>query len=408
MSFFGKLWAQKRFGSALAFRVIARFAGSLGQAGFLILLARELGPAEFGIVAIVLSVGYIVSAFTSFGTGVRVLRLAAETDSQRTATKFLYMRITGTALTAVICSTMVFAASPTSTLIAVSMIASDQVVDYAQAYLAGTNRQIKSSLVVIFQRLIPFMVIGSASVASFFSGELIMISFLSTLICGLLIPLRERAKSVRYWSKDTWSELKGSTGYWMSSLAPNIGQLQAPALGLVVDAASVGLFAIAARLTNPLSILVGALQTLLMPELARRRGTARFRTLYRASVSASAAYGLALCLSAWLITDIAILLLGRDYESARWLIIGMIIASGMSAVSQAFQSKLLAEGRAAVVAWIVGTGSSIGLAALVVIVALGGMPWLWVSPIVAQAIIAVGLASSANAALPRVGRHSNH
>lgn len=231
-------------------------------------------------------------------------------------------------------------------------------------------------------------------------------SFLSTLVLTLQFPMRQRVKSVKYWSTETWSELRASTGYWMSSLAPNISQLQAPALALVLDTASVGLFAIAARLTNPLSIFVGAFQTLLMPELARRRGTLPFYSLYRVSVVASSAYGLILCLAAWLIADLVILLLGNDYASARMLIIGMIIASGISAISQAFQSKLLAEGRASAVAWTIGVGSFIGLGSLVAIAALGGTALLWLSPIVAQLIIATGLALRASAALPRLGRHS--
>jgi O-antigen/teichoic acid export membrane protein len=207
------------------------------------------------------------------------------------------------------------------------MIASDQVVDYVQAFLAGTNRQIRSSLIVIFQRAIPFLAIASMSLLSMFSVEVIICSFLSTLFLSALIPIRERSRSVRYWSAETWSELKASTGYWMSSLAPNIGQFQAPALSLVLDSASVGLFAIASRLTNPLSILVGALQTLLMPELSRRRGTFQFQSLYRASVTASSLYGLMLCLVSWKIADVAILLLGPQYDSARPLIVGMIIQS---------------------------------------------------------------------------------
>lgn len=406
MTLLNRLRSHKKFGFALVFRVISRLLASLGQAGFLLLLAREIGPSQFGAVAVVLAVGYVFSAITSFGSSTRILRLAAEDDREQTATRLLYLRLWGTALSVVGCTVLALFGSANLALLAVFIIASDQVVDYVQAYFAGTTRQLWSSLVIVTQRLIPFATLGTMVLIGRFSAELIALSFVSTLICSLVVPFRERSMTVKFWSRDVWAELRSSTGYWMSGLAPNISQLQPPLLTLVLDAASVGLFAITSRLTNPLTILVGALQTLLIPELARRRGTPQFHNLYRASVAASAAYGLLLCAFAWLIADVMVFMLGGEYADAHTLIVSMTVASGLSALAQAYQSKLLAEGRPAAAAWMVGVGSAIGLVALLVIAVLGGAPWLWLSPLVTQTVIASGLAVSANARLPRVGRHS--
>lgn len=407
MTLLNRLRSHKKFGFALVFRVISRLLASLGQAGFLLLLAREIGPSQFGAVAVVLAVGYVFSAITGFGSSTRVLRLAAEDNNrEQTATRLLYLRLWGTALSVVGCTVLALLGSSSLALLAVFIIASDQVVDYVQAYFAGTTRQLWSSLVIVAQRLVPFVTLGTMILVGSFSAELIAVSFVSTLVCSLVVPLRERSTTVKFWSREIWTELRSSTGYWMSGLAPNISQLQPPLLNLVLDASSVGLFAITSRLTNPLTILVGALQTLLIPELARRRGTPQFHNLYRASVAASAAYGLLLCAFSWLIADVMVFMLGDEYANAHLLIVSMTVASGMSALAQAYQSKLLAEGRPAVAAWMVGVGSAIGLAALLIIAVFGGAPWLWLSPLVTQAVIASGLAFSANARLPSVGRHS--
>lgn len=396
----------RRFGADLVFRIFARAVASLAQAGFLLILARELGPANFGTVAIVLSTGYVVSAVTSFGTSTRVLRIAADTDPTETATKLLYIRVIGSVITAIICGVLSAAMTPAVAILGVAMIASDQIIDYVQAYLAGTNRQIGSSLIVIGQRLFPFAFIAISTALGIFSQPIILASLLIPLVIAVGIPLRERARKMPNLLQELLGEVRTSTGYWMSSLAPNIGQLQLPALGLILDAANVGLFAIAARLTNPLSIMVGALQTVLMPELARRHGTPGFRILFRVSLLASAGYGLALCLSSSVVADIAIRLLGAEYIPARTLIIGMIIASGVSAVSQAFQSKLLTEGRARDVALIISLGSLVGLALLIAIAAMAGSLWLWSAPVAGQAVIAVGLAWRSSKQVPVIGRHS--
>ncbi|MFB9404789.1 lipopolysaccharide biosynthesis protein [Pseudarthrobacter polychromogenes] len=403
MSFVLKLWKQRKFGSALAFRIAARLIASIGQAAFLLLLAREIGPADFGVVAIVLSIGYMVMAVTSFGTSTRVLRLAAETEPTIIATKLLYLRLLGTLVTATTCLAVAYGYKDAA-FIAVFMIASDQAADYAQAYLAGTNRQIFSSFVVIGQRIIPLGALWVSNAAGLASPQVVMMSFAATLAISIVIPFRERCKGLR--EVGFLAELRASSGYWMSSIAPNISQLQVPALGMVLEAATVGLFAVAARLTNPFTIMVSALQTVLMPELSRRRGTASFHTLYRASVAASLVYGGLLAFSAWFLADIVISLLGSEYTSARMLIVGMIIASGLSSISQALQSKLLVEGRGGDVAWSIGVGSTVGLACLMIIAVSAGEASIWLAPILAQAVIAVGLAWRANTSLPWVGRHT--
>lgn len=406
MTLLNRLRTHRKFGFALISRVLARLLASLGQAGFLLLLARELGPSQFGAVAVVLAVGFFFSAITSFGSSTRVLRLAAEDNQKQTATRLLYLRLWGTALSVVGCTVLAMFGGTVLAFLAVFMLASDQIVDYVQAYFAGSGRQMLSSLVILVQRLIPFITIGTMVLLGSFSAELIALCFVLTLTCSLVAPIRERSRATKFWSRDIWTELRSSTGYWMSGLAPNVSQLQPPLLSLILDAASVGFFAITSRLTNPLTILVGALQTLLIPELAKRRGTPQFHKLYRSSVAASAIYGLLLSACAWLIADVMVAMLGQAYSEAHALIVSMTVAAAMSALAQAYQSKLLAEGRPSTAALIVGVGSAVGLVALLSIALLGGVTWLWLSPLVTQGLIVSGLAIRANAKLPKIGSHS--
>jgi hypothetical protein len=80
----------------------------------------------------------------------------------------------------------------------------------------------------------------------------------------------------------------------------------------------------------------------------------------------------------------------------------MVVCAALSAVSQALQARLLAAGRPAVPAWIIGIATVIGLVLLAVTGGIDGGRYLWIAPLTTQALILVALAlAPAGRATPR-------
>ena len=82
----------------VAGRFVARLAAAVVQAVFLLLLARSLGPSQFGELAVAMAVGVIVGTVLGLGAETRVLRVRAEQCPDRVAGALARVRVAGTAL----------------------------------------------------------------------------------------------------------------------------------------------------------------------------------------------------------------------------------------------------------------------------------------------------------------------
>lgn len=384
-------------------RVAARLASSAFQAVTLILIARAAGPADFGIFALVLSLGYLASAITGVGASSRILRVKAETDGPPLSDALLVLRLAGSAVTAGAClSLQLFGLDARIVVSAALLVASDHLIDYAQAYFAGHGRQLVSSLVVVCQRLVPLVGVCGLVLADTFHFYWVAVLSVPVAI-GAIAPLVSTARK----PQRIMFVARSSIGYWAAGMASNLRQLDPIILGLVARSDVVGSYAIAARMTNPLTIVVSALQSVLVPELAQRLGTSSFKKLFTWFSVASFFYAVLLCIASGTIADFAIWILGTDYADGRALIAAMVVAAGLSAVAQAYQTRLTAEGRPAVAAWVIASGAIVGLVIMPILVITAGVGFLWIVPLVTQGFIAAGMIAAVSFGESESARHQD-
>lgn len=368
-------------------RVFARALASGFQALTLVLVARVVGPSQFGVFALTLSIGYIVSSVVGFGASTRVLRLSAESDQVGLAATLFAIRAVGSVLT--FSATILIATrwGFSSAIVAgAALAASDLMVEYTQAHMAGSGHLRLSSVLVVVQRGFVASVVLITYLLSQFDFWWFALATLLVLLLALVYPIRRLVRPTK-----VWATVRDSGGYWAASLVGNLRQGEPLVVGAVLGTAATGGYAVASRLTNPLLIFTSALQTVLVPELARSRGTLRFQATFSRLLRWSVVSGLIISLSAPLIAAGAVLLLGPAYAEARAIIIAMVIATGFSAVSQAFQCRFVALGRPGTSAAVIGASTILGLGLIWVVGANFGAAFLWVPPLVTQIILLAGM-----------------
>ena len=381
----------------LASRVLARGAASALQAATLIVVARAAGPSSFGIFALALSIGYIGGSLVGVGASARILRIGAETDGRRLASALFLVRVAGSLLTCgLTLVSLLFWDAPMVVLAAAILAASDLMVDFTQAHMAGNGNLSASSALVVTQRGI----VAGTVVISYFLGQFdfiwIVISCTGVFFLALVYPLRVFVRPM-----NIGIVLRASVGYWASGLVANFRQGEPIAVAGVVGEAAAGGYAIASRMANPLLIFSSAMQTVFVPDLARTNGTDAFSRVFRRLFLLSVSYAALLLVASPLVAELAGIFLGPEYANSRALILAMVIASGLSSVSTAYQSRFIALGQPGLSAAIIGLTTILGLGVILCIGTIFGPAYLWICPIATQLALAVGMISTTYYRVPR-------
>lgn len=361
----------------------ARVLSTVAQAATLMILARSAGPESFGEFGVGIALGSLASAALSMGASVRILRVAAEERGEMLAGAFLVIRIVGSLITFAVCTTLLLFGFPAIIVFAAAALsASDLLLDYVQALYAGRDQQTASSAVLAVQRLVPL--------------SLILIAFTTgaSLFAALIIGVTATAVLLTSWVKRSVVFLGGvretirsSLGYWVAGLGNNFSQMEPIVLRVFATPATVGGFTVATRLINPLTIFVSVLRTVMLPKMAAALGSEDFTHEYRRLLRASTAYAVVLAVAAVPIASLAILALGPGYEFARALLTSMVIASALAGISQAFQAKLIAQGRPLEAAFPIVVGVIVGLCFMIGLVHMTGEGKLWLWPLFTFSLI---------------------
>lgn len=241
-----------RLAGAVSGRIAARLVAAAAQAATLIVIARILGPRDFGAMAVVMSVGYFLAALTGFGTTTRVLRIQSEEEHRKRELLGSYasVRAISIILTTAACLLMSAWLDALPVLIAVCWLTLDNVAEYAQAALAGLGRQLDSSLLILCQRLVPLVaVLASAMISS-------IVPFLISLAVTAAVATSQVLRHACL--ANPRPGVRGSFGYLASGLGSNLGQLELPVLRTVTQPIEFGSYALAARTANPLTIIGSA------------------------------------------------------------------------------------------------------------------------------------------------------
>ncbi|WP_347957849.1 GDSL-type esterase/lipase family protein [Gordonia aichiensis] len=385
-----------------ALRIGARAAGSLMLGGTLLILAKAMTVDDFGRFILVYTVGMAVSLVAGLGMPMRALRVNALDDPQAAAARLFVVHTVATLAVAALAAAGIAAAAvvgfgfSTVVLAGAVFAYSDAVQNYAQAHLAGLGAHGGASALGMVQRAVPLTAVAAALAWHVAVENALLIAFLTTAVLGVASPVRSavagrrRGRVVEPGAKRTGQPAGGERGrgFWLLSISGVLAQLQVPAFALFASATAVGWFALATRVTGPLTLFAAAASTVLIPELARRIGDPpEFDRIFRRYLGATGIYLAVVVLGAipgaWLVIEVV----GEKYAPARWMLAGLVVAAGLSSVSQSVSSAFLARGRPGRVTGAIVAGGSLTLVLLVLCAYTGAVDLVWAAPVVGQATV---------------------
>lgn len=380
----GKIWRD------ISVRLVARVAATGLQAVFLLLLARGLGPFAFGRLSVALSATLLIGAGLGFGAATRALRILAEDNAAQALGALALLRVGGSvvglAVGVAICMT-IFRIPLAPALVGALLASSDQIAEFAQSRLSGTQQNGPASAVVVGHRAVQALVlilVGATSASAWTSGAVAAFSGLA-----LTLPLSGVRRGVDL--AEIRAVARSSVGYLWSSLSSNLNQLEPVVLRPFATSDLIGFFSVAGRLANPLTILAAAAQAIAIPEMAASK-SARRRSRALTFIVGGCLYGLVLIAASPVIVWVASGLLGSEYQGARPFLYAIVFAAALSSVAQMFQAVLLVEGRPGVAAWCVGSGTLLSLAGLAGLAAAGHQSSIWICAPTVQLAILIALA----------------
>jgi O-antigen/teichoic acid export membrane protein len=369
---------------AFSIRVLARLVGAVLQAALLVLVARDLGPRNFGDVAQVLSLGTLAAAVLGFGMNSRALRLAIGTTPREDASAILSVAmVSSVAVTLVALPVAWMAGAPweLTPWAAAAFVASESFAEVVVAILAGLHRQHLASLMVVVRRAAALgIVVACAGLGVNLVYGLLLAAVSTAAISILIAPL--------FWSKPSSVStlLRGSWGYWATSLVTNLQYLDTTLLRLSAGAHLVGLYGVSSRSVAPLSLATSSMVGVLVPELSRARSPQAHERLRRSIRRMSLVVAGTAIVASPLIATAVVTVLGSGYEGAFILVVAFCVGTGVSAISQTYQAEAFARGEPMRAVLAVGLGTAIGLVGLI------GFSLFWGSVGAAAAIVLMQVA----------------
>lgn len=373
---------------ALLWRVASRILAAIGQAGFLLIVAGSVGAATFGEFAVVLGVGTLSAALLGFGASSRILRIEGEADAGQLAGAFWVVR----SVSAIVAFSLAFTVGAVAgfEVLAVAgaaaLAASDAVLEYSQALLAGRLRETVSASLPVVQR-VSFLVAAAAFVST---PELLFAAVIVVAVAWFGIGVVLTRSSVPGLGA-VLASLRSSTGYWGNGLVANLKQLEPLAVSAVASPTFTGQFSLVARLVNPIQIVPASLQFVFVPRLASTFDQHDFRAQLRQLSTICIAYGCVVVVASPLAASLLPLLLGPDYADTFVIATATIAAAGLSSATFIFQIYFIARGKPWPVTWVNGLGGGLAVVLLVAVGAASGGDLIWVCPIIAQLCMLVGL-----------------
>jgi O-antigen/teichoic acid export membrane protein len=255
-----------------------------------------------------------------------------------------------------------------------------------QAVLSGLNAQVRASILLVLQRVVPLTALTLPLIGLradqlflFITAEALVLSAL--VIVGLSLASRPSA---------FLALLRSSSGFWASTIAANGSSLEPATAGIVGSAEASAVLASGNRLIAPLNLVTITLLNVFVPRLTRLQGSNEQRRVFRKLLTVVCAYAIGLALLSPVIAELLALALGTEYQSAIPYYTAVVIAAGMSGVSQCFQALVYARGTPIVAATVVAGGAIAGILTVALVVSISTLRHLLFVPLVTQAVILCG------------------
>ncbi|UCZ91850.1 lipopolysaccharide biosynthesis protein [Gordonia sp. WA4-43] len=374
-------------------RIAARLASSAMLGVFLLLLARHMTVADFGQYILAYTLGMAVGLIVGVGAPVQAMRVSAAGGEIAAARLYVFHTIVVVTVFVLVAVALAISSAPAMLFAGGVFALSDTLQNYAQAHLAGVQAHTSASSLVFAQRAIPLMgCTVSAAAGQSLNAATLIAMFALTATIAVVAPavVARRAAVYQALRRFRGRPPTKSARYWALSVSGVLSQLQVATFALFASALAVGYFSMATRVTGPLTLLAAAMSTVLIPELSTRvANLPAFRSLYRRYYLITVAYCGTVMIAAWPLSWLILEVVGPKYEPAQMLLVGMIVAAGLSSISQSISARYIAVGwpKTATVAIVAGGATTLALLAL--IGWSGHTDAVWVVPILGQTVVLV-------------------
>lgn len=374
----------RKFATDMSYRVVARGAAAVMQATSLVFIARDLGVLRFGSLSVGLSMATVSGTALGMGNSVRALRMAREHAAAKTTTAMFIARAVSSTASGLLGAAVAFLLGlQLAGAIALALIVvCDQQCELEQAVLSGQQRQVAAANWILWQRLIPFMLVFTANglhvstVAAYGVASGVV---LSTIVIG----------PVRRWQRPISPKelFVGSRGYWAASLSGSLIGLDTFVVRSFAGSVIAGLYSAASRATAPVFILIGTFLTVITPTAALAPSAGQRARILKLATGGAVLIAVPLIVVSPYVADLFVHVLGAEYSQARGLVTAFIIAAAISGISQAYQARLYTDGHPLVAGAAIFTGIAAGLIGLTVMARISEAKVLWLGPIVTQLIV---------------------
>jgi len=266
-----KLFSQ--FSWILAGRIIAAAL----QAATVAILARLLGPQQFGVLAVVLGVIIWLQAVADLGMAKLVVRERAAGNSADLVAGGLWINSRSTLILSIVLGLafigggLAFDESLFLMLpLAVSAAGEKNADTWLGVAIADGDTHL-NSLNLVGRRTIAltgFLTLNSLDISPMLSYS----SAVAVAAITSVIFARRHVSKLEISARASFAEtISTARPFWMNTLAVQLRNLDAMVVGVVANASAVGYYATASKLSGPLNMLPTSLSVVILPHAARTR-----------------------------------------------------------------------------------------------------------------------------------------
>lgn len=369
---------RRRLTEQFSWILLGRVAAAALQAVILAILARSLGPQQFGVLAAVLGVIVLLQAGADLGMGKMVVRERSAGDSQDLLAAGLWVNARSSLILCLALALGFLSAGLSidhmfllMLPLAVSAAGEKNADTWLGVAIADGDTHLNSINLVSRRAvaLVSFLVLNcfgflpllsySVSVALAALGS---VTFARRHVSRLDLPVRASVSNT----------IKAARPYWINTLAVQFRNLDTGIVGIVASPVAAGFYATASKLSSPLRMLPTSLSVVILPHAARTRHRSAFSILPIVFFT-GALVGLIYILLVFLVPWGLPALLGEVYRPAvvplQIVLVGLIFAAFTSLFGAAMQGR----GYSQTVA-VVSVSSTIYLLLTLVVFAVVGGP----------------------------------
>lgn len=318
------------------------------QATILAVLARALGPQQFGVLAAILGVIILLQAASDLGMGKLIVRERSAGDSEDLLAGGLWVNSISSTILGLILALVFVGAALTidkSFFLMLPLAISAAGEKNADAWLGvaiADGDTHLNSINLVGRRalsLIIFMGLSHFEVSPLLSYS---IAVAISALASVMFARQHVSKIVLSKEISIKLTLLAARPYWVNTLAVQFRNLDSAIVGIVASPAAAGFYATAAKLSSPLRMLPTSLAVVILPHAARTRNESA-GSLAKIAFASGSIVGVLYILIALLVPWALPLLLGDSYLPAvtplQIVLIGLVFASFSSLFEAALQGR---------------------------------------------------------------------